>query len=143
VVPPSSVRLSAVAVAVGGIVGAAGRWGLATWATGSIERPAWPWPTLAANVVGCLVLGVIAARLPFLPARDVVVWRDGLGTGLCGGLTTFSTFSVEIAAMLRAHRPGLAAGYLGTSLVTGYIAYELARRATHHRLATPTPTPTT
>jgi fluoride exporter len=132
---PPTARLSAVAVGLGGIAGAAARWGLATWATGSIDRPAWPWWTLAANVAGCLFLGGIAARLPFLPPRDVVIWRDGLGTGFCGGLTTFSTFSVELASMLRAHRPGLAAGYFATSLVTGYIAYELGRRAIHQPAA--------
>jgi CrcB protein len=132
-------RRSAWAVAVGGIAGSIVRWALATWSTGSIEAPTWPWWTLAANVAGCLVIGAIAARLPYLPPDRVVLWRDGLATGFCGGLTTFSTFSVELAAMLRAHRPGLAAGYLLTSLVTGYLAYEAGRRAAHARYAPSAP----
>lgn len=123
------------AVALGGIAGATCRWGLATMATGSLEAPRWPWPTFAANAVGCLLLGAIAARLPFLSRRAVVVWREGLATGFCGGLTTFSTFSVEVAAMLREHRPGLAAGYVAASLLSGYVLYELGRRAVHRRAA--------
>lgn len=126
---PTRVQLAAVAVAIGGVAGATCRWALATGGTWSLEAPTWPWATLAANAVGCLLLGMIAARLPFLSQRSVVVWRDGLGTGFCGGLTTFSTFSVEIAAMLREQRPGLAVGYLAASLLSGYVLYDLGRRA--------------
>jgi CrcB protein len=123
-----------VAVGLGGAAGATCRWALATTTHGSLEDARWPWPTLAANAVGCLLLGVIAARLPFVSQRAVVVWRDALGTGFCGGLTTFSTFSVEVAAMLREHRPGLAVGYIGASLVSGYLLYELGRRFARRRL---------
>lgn len=93
----------------------------------------WPWPTLTVNVVGCVLLGVIAARLPFV-SRQAVVWRDGLATGFCGGLTTFSTFAVETAELLRSQRVGAAVGYLGVSLAAGFLAYELARRLIHRRL---------
>ena len=122
---------AAVAVAAGGVVGASVRWALAT----TLPHPGgWPWPTLAANVVGCLVLGVIAARLPFLSPRATVVVRDGLAVGFCGGLTTFSTFSVELATFLRDGRPGVAAAYLVLSLVTGFAAYDLGRRALGRRV---------
>jgi CrcB protein len=123
--------MRAAAVGLGGIAGATCRWGLATLASGSLEGAEWPWATFAANAVGCLLLGAIAARLPFLSQRAAVLGRDGLGIGFCGGLTTFSTFSVEVAAMLRAERTGLAAGYVAASLLTGYVLYDLGRRAMH------------
>lgn len=107
------------AVALGGIAGAACRWALAG---GALETVRWPWGTFVANAVGCLLLGVVVRR-------GVGVWRDALGAGFCGGLTTFSTFSVEVAAMLRADRPVLAVGYVGASVLTGYVLYDLGRRA--------------
>jgi CrcB protein len=102
---------------------------------------AWPWPTFTVNVVGCLLLGVVAARLPFAPRR-AVLWREGLGVGFCGGMTTFSTFSVEAAELIRHDRPALAAAYLAISLAAGWLAYELGRRATHHRISRRHPRPT-
>ncbi len=58
--------------------------------------------------------------------------RPLLGTGLCGGLSTFSTMQVEILRMLSAHAWGLAAGYAAASIVVGYAAVHvgtaLARR---------------
>lgn len=135
---PSPTRQSAaLAVALGGAAGATCRWTLGTaLATSSPGEIAWPWATLTANVVGCVLLGIVVTRVPFAAPREraVVVWRDGLGTGFCGGLTTFSTFSVEAAEMLRVHRAGLAAAYLLVSLVSGYAAFTLARRLAHaHR----------
>jgi len=125
-VAPSIHRGAALFVGVGGAAGAGCRWALGT----ALPHPGgWPLPTLAANVAGCLLLGVIAARLPFLAGLGMHLGRDGLATGFCGGLTTFSTFSVELAQLLRDHRPGVAAGYLAASLVTGYLAFVGGRRA--------------
>ena len=60
-------------------------------------------------------------RLPLSSYR-----RPLLGTGLCGGLSTFSTMQVEILKMLSAHAWGLAAGYIAASIVAGYAAIHLA-----------------
>ena len=60
-------------------------------------------------------------RLPLSSYR-----RPLLGTGLCGGLSTFSTMQVEILRMLSAHAWGLAAGYTAASIVAGYTAIHLA-----------------
>ena len=58
--------------------------------------------------------------------------RPLLGTGLCGGLTTFSTMQVETIKMLEHHHYGLAIGYTATSIVAGlfavYVASALVRR---------------
>jgi len=60
-------------------------------------------------------------RLPLSSYR-----RPLLGTGLCGGLSTFSTMQVEIGKMLDAHAWGLAAGYAAASIAAGYAAIHLA-----------------
>lgn len=112
-------------VAAGGAAGAGCRWAIGA----TLPQPGgWPVPTLTANVVGCLLLGLLAARLPSLGGWAHAVGKEGLSTGFCGGLTTFSTFSVETAQLLRDDRAAVAAGYLAASLVTGYVAYDVARR---------------
>lgn len=86
---------------------------------------AWPWPTFAVNVVAAFLLGYFVTRLQErLPLSSYR--RPLLGTGLCGGLSTFSTMQVEILQMLSAHAWALAAGYAAASIVAGYAALHLA-----------------
>ena len=86
---------------------------------------AWPWPTFAVNIVAAFLLGYFVTRLQErLPLSSYR--RPLLGTGLCGGLSTFSTMQVEILKMIDAHAWGLAAGYTVTSVVVGYAAIYLA-----------------
>jgi CrcB protein len=88
----------------------------------------WPWPTFAVNIAGALLLGYFTTRLqerlPFSRYR-----RPLLGTGLCGGLTTFSTMQVEALAMLQSGHGGLAVGYLAASIAAGLLAVQLATQA--------------
>ncbi len=71
--------------------------------------------TFAVNVVGAVILGVVIT-LPagWLPAHDLA--KPAIGTGFCGGLTTFSTMSLEIYKLFPGH-PEVAAGYAAASLV--------------------------
>jgi fluoride exporter len=86
---------------------------------------AWPWPTFAVNIVAAFLLGYFVTRLQErLPLSSYR--RPLLGTGLCGGLSTFSTMQVEIVQMLDAHAWGLAAGYAAASITAGYAAIHLA-----------------
>ena len=86
---------------------------------------AWPWPTFAVNVVAAFLLGYFVTRLQErLPLSSYR--RPLLGTGLCGGLSTFSTMQVEILKMLDAHAYGLALGYTAASVAAGYAAIYLA-----------------
>jgi len=77
----------------------------------------WPWPLLAVNVVGSAVLGwVLAAWGTSSP------WETILGTGFCGGLTTFSTWSVAMAGAGRDRAARRGASLLLAHLVVGVSA---------------------
>jgi fluoride exporter len=107
------------AIFAGGAVGTAARAALAE----AFPHPAtaWPWPTFAVNVVAAFLLGYFVTRLQErLPLSSYR--RPLLGTGLCGGLSTFSTMQVEILKMLDAHAWGLAAEYAAASVAAGYAA---------------------
>ncbi len=86
---------------------------------------AWPWPTFGVNIAAAFLLGYFVTRLQErLPLSSYR--RPLLGTGLCGGLSTFSTMQVEILRMLDAHAWGLAAGYAAASVAAGYAAIHVA-----------------
>ena len=86
---------------------------------------AWPWPTFGVNIGAAFLLGYFVTRLTErLPLSSYR--RPLLGTGLCGGLSTFSTMQVEILKMISAGDWGLAAGYAAASVAAGYAAIHLA-----------------
>jgi fluoride exporter len=95
------------AIFVGGALGTVARAVLETLAAPDPVRL--PWPTFTVNIVGAFLLGYFTTRLlERLPLSSYR--RPLLGTGLCGGLTTFSTMQVEIIKMLEHHHYGLAIG---------------------------------
>jgi len=111
------------AVFVGGALGTVARVLLAMLAAPDPGR--WPWPTFIANAVGALLLGYFTTRL--LERLPVSQYRRPLlGTGFCGGLTTFSTMQVETVRMLEHHHYGLAVGYTAASLAVGLSAVYLS-----------------
>ena len=86
---------------------------------------AWPWPTFGVNIGAAFLLGYFVTRLQErLPLSSYR--RPMLGTGVCGGLSKFSTMEVEILKMISAHDWGLAAGYAAASIAAGYAAIHLA-----------------
>lgn len=85
----------------------------------------WPWPTFAVNVVAAFLLGYFVTRLQErLPLSSYR--RPLLGTGLCGGLSTFSTMQVELLKMIDVGAYWLALGYAAASVAAGYVAIHLA-----------------
>ncbi|HTK67436.1 MAG TPA: fluoride efflux transporter CrcB [Pseudonocardia sp.] len=88
----------------------------------------WPWVTFGVNIAGAFLLGYFATRLQErLPLSSYR--RPFLGTGICGGLTTFSTMQVELLRLIEGRFYGLAAAYAGASIVFGYLAVQLATAA--------------
>ena len=103
-----------IAVALGGMVGCLVRWALALM----LNRlfPIIPPGTLAANLVGCYVIGM--AMAVFAANPDIPVeWRLLVTTGFCGGLTTFSTFSAEVVTLLQVGRMGWAMSTIAVHLL--------------------------
>ena len=111
------------AVFAGGALCALARAALNTLA---IDDPAsWPWPTFAVNIVGAFLVGYFTTRL--LERLPVSSYRRPLlGTGLCGGLTTFSTMQVETLRMAEHGHWALAVSYTVTSIVLGLLAVHVA-----------------
>jgi CrcB protein len=106
------------AIAVGASLGAILRW----WLSNALNAllPNLPLGTLAANLIGGYIIGLALAWFgthPEVPPH----WRALLMTGFCGGLTTFSTFSGELAVLLQEARYGwlaaALASHVGGSLV--------------------------
>ena len=142
-VPPIALRRRATLLAVigaGGAIGAAARYG-----AGLAIPPhlvAFPVATFLVNVVGAVILGAVAA-LPtdWLSAHELT--RPAIGTGFCGGLTTFSTMTLEIYQRSSAHST-VAAVYAVTSLLAapacawaGYSLTQTARTVSRKRRASP------
>lgn len=111
--------ISALAVFVGAGFGALLRWGLGT-ALDPLS-PAVPLGTLAANVLGGLLMGValgVFAQFESLPAA----WRLAVTTGFLGGLTTFSAYSAEAAMLLLRADYRWASVHLVTHVVASLLA---------------------
>lgn len=102
-----------VAVALGGGLGAVGRYAVGAGAL-ALFGPGFPVGTLAANVVGGFLMGVVveAGALRFSYSPEL---RAFLTIGLLGGFTTFSAFSLESALMIERGEWGLAFSYAAGS----------------------------
>lgn len=123
-------RRELAAIFVGGFVGAVAR---AELAQALPPGPGdWPWATFTVNIIGAVALGYFTTRLqerlPLSAYR-----RPLLGTGFCGGLTTFSTMQIELLNMLDSGEIVLALTYALASIIVGFaavaVATNLVRRA--------------
>jgi CrcB protein len=111
------------AIFAGGFVGAIARAEVAQALPAAAGQ--WPWATFLVNIVGALLLGYFTTRLQErLPPS--AYRRPLLGTGFCGGLTTFSTMQVELLRMLDAGELGLALSYGLASILVGFAAVTAA-----------------
>jgi CrcB protein len=118
------------AVFAGGAVGA----GLRALLAQALTTPGggWPWATFVVNVVAAFVLGYAVTRLlERLPVSSYR--RPFLGTGVCGGLSTFSTMQVEVVRLVQADGYAVAIAYVAASLVCGLAALHLGTAVVRRR----------
>lgn len=111
-----------VLVFMGGCVGAETRY-LTDRFVGLWHASAFPWGTLTVNVVGSAILGLVAGWWPGSSGTSDAALL--IGTGFCGALTTFSTFSFETFRLAEERQLRTALTYVGVSLVAGVAAASL------------------
>lgn len=108
------------AVSAGGIVGTLLRFATANWVSAHWPRQFYL-GTLAVNLVGCLLIGLLYGLLLNRPLVPVEL-RAGLIVGFLGGLTTFSSFSLDTVRLLESGQAPLAFGYAAASVLGGLLA---------------------
>lgn len=113
------------AVGIGGFLGAVARWGLSGVVQRQVEG-AFPAGTLAVNLVGCLLIGVV---LTLVQDRQLFAQetRLFLTVGILGSLTTFSTFGHETLVLMRGGETRLAALSVAANVVLGVAGVLLGR----------------
>jgi fluoride exporter len=107
------------AIGVGSFIGGISRYLLARLVQGNFQT-AFPYGTLSVNIIGCLLIGVVFG----LSERGQISqeWRLFLATGVLGGFTTFSAFSLETIAMMRYGQAWQAGVYILASVAMGLAA---------------------
>jgi len=120
-------------VAAGGGLGAVARYGVGVWAQRLFPATQWPWATLTVNVVGGLLMGLLAGWLALRGGVQGEGLRLFAAVGVLGGFTTFSAFSLEAALMIERRQLAMAGGYVSASVVLSiaalFIGLMVARRA--------------
>ena len=126
------------AVAAGGVLGAQARAGLA--AALPTAAGGFPWATLATNVTGCLLIGVL---LPLVAeaGRGHPLTRPFLGVGVLGGFTTFSGYAVDAQRLLATGHAGTALAALAATPLLALLAVTAAARITRSVVAGRPPAP--
>lgn len=110
-----------VQIAIGGALGAMLRHAIATQTT-RLAGPGFPWGTFTVNLAGSFLMGILAALLLRRGDPGLSHLVPFLMTGILGGFTTFSAFSLETLVLLERGRPGLAMLYAGGSVIAGLAA---------------------
>ncbi|WP_405622914.1 fluoride efflux transporter CrcB [Streptomyces sp. NBC_00076] len=118
-------------VALGGALGATARYALTlAWPA---EHGGFPWATFWTNVAGCAVIGVFMVVITDVWAAHRLV-RPFFGTGVLGGFTTFSTYTVDIQKLVDSGHPRTGLAYLAATLLAALTAVWLAVAATRRVL---------
>lgn len=106
-------------VCVGGAAGSGTRYLVAIWAAQRFGS-AFPYGTLAVNLVGCFLIAFVTQ------SATIVAWpptlRTALTTGFLGGLTTYSSFNYETTRLLQDGAPDTAALNVGLTVIGGFLA---------------------
>jgi len=110
------------AIALGGVLGSLARYAVVL-GVGDDDPAQWPWDTLAVNLVGALLIGIVATSSAVAAGAPWV--RPFAITGVLGGFTTFSAFAVETGSLLDAGRVVLAVAYVVITMTAGLLAVRL------------------
>lgn len=112
---PDTIR-NIIAVGAGSFIGGIARY-LVSLAMKGISK-GFPWATILVNLLGCLIIGLLWGFLS-RNASESTSWGLFLTVGLCGGFTTFSTFSKEALTMLQTGQIWGFASYITLSILAG------------------------
>ena len=112
---PDTIR-NIIAVGAGSFIGGIARY-LVSLAMKGISK-GFPWATVLVNLIGCLIIGLLWGFLS-RNASESTSWGLFLTVGLCGGFTTFSTFSKEALVMLQAGQTWNFISYVTLSILAG------------------------
>ena len=119
--------LNILAVGFGGFIGSVFRYFLGLFINSIFRQSAFPYGTLSANILGCLIIGILSGLVDHRIVLSTTT-RFFLFTGVLGGFTTFSTFSLDALTLFQADSPGgllLAVLYVVIHVVFGLIAVYL------------------
>ena len=86
-----------------------------------VNSKVFPYATLSVNIIGSFIIGLVFA-MSVKEAGLLNNWRLFLATGICGGFTTFSAFSLESMGLLQNGRIGMALIYIIISIIAGIVA---------------------
>jgi len=113
-------------VGLGGGLGSMARYGCQRWFAANYAH-AIPWGTFAVNVTGCFLIGIFWG-LSFRSFDSNESWKLFLMTGLCGGYTTFSAFTLEGIGLVKEQKLGLFFLYMAASVLVGLLATYIGMR---------------
>ncbi len=116
-------------VGLGGSIGSMARYA----ASFLVRSKLFPYATLSVNIIGSFIIGLVFA-LSIKEAGLSNNWKLFLATGICGGFTTFSAFSLENMGLLQSGKIGMALTYIILSIVLGvtatFLGYQLIIKTT-------------
>ncbi len=107
-------------IGLGGGLGSIARYLCQKWFM-NFHPQAYPWGTFAVNVTGCFLIGIIWG-IAFRSFEGNESWKLFLMTGICGGFTTFSAFTLEGIGLIKEERAGTFLLYIGGSVLIGLLA---------------------
>lgn len=113
-------------VFIGGGLGSMARYGLSAFGMRLVGQ-GFPWPTLVINILGSALMGALMGWLATQGSAPQSL-RLFIATGVLGGFTTFSTFSLETVLLYERGQLGLAIAYVAASVAVGVGALVLAMR---------------
>ena len=115
-------------VGFGGSIGSIARYLTQKWFAANFLK-AFPWGTFVVNSIGCFFIGLFWG-LSFKSFDNNESWKLFLLTGLCGGFTTFSAFTLEGIGLLKDQKLFLFFSYVAASVMVGLLATYIGIRLT-------------